>query len=210
MNNPHFILDMETIGQSIFTIPVVNCAYTIFDWDRFTSTKPYTFEEIVESVKLDKLDVQYQVKEQGCIIKQSDLDWWKDQGAFALKQIRPSKENDILPDQFISNLKAYIGTTKVNKWWSRANVFDPVILQRLVERSSKHDMVEMNKLLPYWNVRDTRTFIDTRFDFKLKYNSFCPMEDEGEWNNKFVKHYSPHDIAADILRMQRIEQVVNS
>ena len=207
MSTPHFIFDFETIGQSIFKAPIVNCAYTIFDWERFTSDKPYTFDELVDQIKFDKLDVEFQVREQGCVIKQSDLKWWMDQGPLAFKQIRPSI-NDLQPDDFITNLITYIGAAKLNRWWSRSNCFDPVLLQRAVEASSKYSMKDINKILPFWQLRDTRTFIDTRFNFTLKYNTFCPYEDQAEWDKVFVKHYSPHDVAADILRMQKIEQII--
>jgi hypothetical protein len=62
LNNPHFILDYETMGQDVFKVPVINCSYFIFDWDRFTSDEPYTFNELIKSIKFDKMQVEPQVK----------------------------------------------------------------------------------------------------------------------------------------------------
>jgi hypothetical protein len=73
------------------------------------------------------------------------------------------------------------------------------------EASSKE---AFDELLPFWAVRDVRTYLDTRFDFKLKRNSFCPIDDEMKWDRIFIKHNSAHDVAADVLRMQKVERLL--
>lgn len=210
MTDIHLIMDVETIGQSVFKSPLVNCAYMLFDMDRFLSNNPYTFEEIIQEARFDKLDVTYQKINHGAVIKKKDIEWWESQGPIAAKTIYPSKR-DVEPDVYLNNLVEYIKTSKhpINKWWSRSNAFDPIFLQKMVEFSEVYDMDMFNKILPFWNVRDTRTFIDTRFDFKVKFNSFCPMEDEAEWKKVYTPHNSVHDIASDILRMQRIQRAYN-
>ena len=66
----------------------------------------------------------------------------------------------------------------------------------------------LNEYLMFWRVRDTRTFIDAKFDFKTK-NGFVPVSDEAYWSEAFKEHDSIHDIAADILRLQAIHRAEN-
>ena len=68
--------------------------------------------------------------------------------------------------------------------------------------------IELNQYLPYYNVRDIRTYIDAKFDFKGK-NNIVPLADEEYWNEAFVAHNSSHDVAADILRLQTIYRLEN-
>lgn len=200
----HAILDYETIGQDVFEIPVVNCSYYVFDWHRFTSDNPYTFEELMENIKFDKFSVAEQM-ERGCKFKKRDLEWWQS-NPLAKSQIVPSK-NDISVGKFVDNIYNYLKQFKIFRWWSRSNTFDPILLHRNFRDYSTRE--KLDEVLPYWLVRDTRTYIDTQFSFKAKINGFCPMDDEKEWNAKFVAHDSRCDVAADILRMQRIERTIN-
>jgi hypothetical protein len=205
--NIHFILDYETLGQDVFSAPVVNCSYYKFDWDRFTSDNPYTFNELIKEIQFDKMNVEEQVK-QGYKIERDSLDWWKDQGEEALKQIKPS-DQDISVHQFVQNLYDYLKNTKVSYWWSRSNTFDPILLHRNFRDHMSREMLDF--VLPYWLVRDTRTYIDTNFQFKLKpkENGFIPIDDHDLWNKHFIKHNSIHDVAADILRLQKIERSIH-
>lgn len=205
MNNPHFILDYETLGQDVFKVPVVNCSYFIFDWDRFTSDNPYTFNELIKSIRFDKMNVEDQVK-RGYSFQKRDLDWWLEQGAEARKQIKPS-ENDISVGKFVNNLYDYVKGTRIQRWWSRSNTFDPILLHRNFADFLSRE--KLDEILPYWLVRDVRTYIDTQFQFKNKVNGFIPIDDEELWNKHFIQHNSVHDVAADILRMQRIERTIH-
>ncbi len=63
--NQHFIFDFETLGQDVFQIPMLECSYVVFDWDRFTSDNPYTLEELVSLSRKDKLEMIHQVQEHG-------------------------------------------------------------------------------------------------------------------------------------------------
>ena len=63
----------------------------------------------------------------------------------------------------------------------------------------------MEEYLKYWAVRDTRTYIDAKFDFKQK-NGFIPFADEQRWEQMFKAHDSSWDILADVLRMQAIRR----
>lgn len=201
----NFILDYETIGQDVFNIPVVNCSYYIFDWTRFTSNNPYTFDELINDIQFDKFNVEEQHKA-GYRVTKDGMKWWKDQSKAALEQVMPS-DSDISIVEFTDRFIKYLGQCKIDRWWSRSNTFDPILLHRNFKDHSSRTLLD--KVLPFWKVRDIRTYIDTRYDFKSVHNNFCPIDDQEEWKRIFVEHNSVHDVAADILRLQRIERVIN-
>jgi hypothetical protein len=204
--NQHFIYDFETLGQDVFEIPMLDCSYVVFDWDRFTSEHPYTLEELVSIARRDKLEMTHQVREHGAKYVQRDLDWWLSQGDSAKKVLKPSP-TDVRVEVFINNFIDYLkGVGKINYWWSRSNTFDPIILLRWAKVVGRQDEIE--QLLKFWLVRDTRTWIDAKLNFPKK-NGFCPLSDETYWENTFVKHDSRYDIAADILRLQTIARIEN-
>ncbi len=204
--NQHFIMDFETLGQDVFEIPMLDCSYVVFDWDRFTSENPYTLEELVGLTRRDKLEMTHQVREHGAKYVQRDLDWWLSQGDSAKKVLKPSP-TDVRVEVFINNFIDYLkGVGKINYWWSRSNTFDPIILLRWAKVVGRQ--AEIEELLKFWLVRDTRTWIDAKLNFPKK-NGFCPLSDETYWENTFVKHDSRYDIAADILRLQTIARIEN-
>jgi len=202
--NQHFIYDFETLGQDVFAIPMLDCSYLAFDWDRFTSDNPYTLEELVNLARKDKLEMAHQVREFGAIYTQRDLDWWLSQSEDAKKVLKPSAA-DVRVEVFIENFINYLKEVgKINYWWSRSNTFDPIILQRWAKLIGRR--AEIEELLKFWSVRDTRTWIDAKLNFP-KQNGFVPLADEEYWNKTFVKHDSRYDIAADILRLQTIARL---
>ena len=204
--NQHFIYDFETLGQDVFQIPMLDCSYVAFDWDRFTSDNPYTLEELVSLSRKDKLQMAHQVTEHGAKYTQRDLDWWLSQSDDAKKVLKPSAQ-DVRVEVFIGNFIDYLKEVgKINYWWTRSNSFDPIILQRWATIVGRQE--EIGDLLKFWLVRDTRTFIDAKLNFP-KQNGFIPLADEEYWNKTFVKHDSRFDIAADILRLQTITRLEN-
>ena len=204
--NQHFIYDFETLGQDVFEIPILDCSYVTFDWDRFTSDNPYTLEELVGLAQKDKLEMAHQVRDHGARYTQRDLDWWLSQSEDAKKVLKPSPV-DVSVDMFMNNFITYLSNAgKINYWWSRSNTFDPVILARWAKLLGRR--AEVEELLKFWLVRDTRTWIDAKLNFP-KQNGFCPLADEEYWNKTFVKHDSRYDIAADILRLQTIARLEN-
>ncbi len=204
--NQHFIYDFETLGQDVFEIPMLDCSYVAFDWDRFTSDNPYTLEELVSLARKDKLEMAHQVREHGAKYTQRDLDWWLSQSDDAKKVLKPSSA-DIRVEDFINNFIDYLKSAgKINYWWTRSNTFDPIILQRWAKIVGRR--AEVEELLKFWTVRDTRTWIDAKLNFP-KQNGFIPLADEEYWSKTFVKHDSRFDIAADILRLQTIARLEN-
>jgi hypothetical protein len=207
MANYHFIFDYETFGQDMQKCAVIDCSYMVFDWDRFISQDPYTFEELQQLVQRDKFDVEDQVKRLGYKVEKSSLKWWMEQDGRARSLIKPS-DSDIKIETHLDNLVSYLSNfSSIKYWWSRSNTFDPIILWRLIENySAKQHITDR---LAFWKIRDTRTFIDAKTNFNLKNNSFTPMVDEERWERIFEKHNSSHDIIADILRMQMMIRLDN-
>lgn len=207
MKNPiNFIIDFESIGANVFKLPVLDAGFTRFDWSRFESNNPYTFDEIVETSQTLKVSVEDQMKNYGCAFKKRDVDWWASQGTEARAKIMP-RDDDLTLREFCDRLTHYLTDgPKISYWWSRSNTFDPIVLQRIMMETDNYDA--MTKTLKYGMVRDTRTYIDAKFDFKHK-NGFCPVSDEAAWNAKFNGHDSTHDITADIMRLQTIVRAEN-
>lgn len=205
MSKLHFILDFETMGQDVFQIPILDCSYMVFDWDRFITDKPYSLLELVENAKRDKVSVKEQCEVYGAKFTKRDLEWWESQGPEAKKVLKPSND-DVSVNIFISRFISYVENKSIGYWWSRANTFDPLILQRWATKVGKFDIITQH--LSPWLVRDTRTFIDAKFNFP-KVNGFVPVSDEQYWNKTFIKHDSRFDIAADILRLQAICRAEN-
>lgn len=205
MTRSHFIFDCETLGQDVFTLPVLDFSYLIFDWDRFTSDNPYRFDELLSLAGRTKLKVSEQFK-MGYIPDESTKKWWMSQGESAKKVLLPSNE-DVTIAQFMDNILEYLGDTKIHYWWSRANTFDPIILNRLARDAGGDYSKRLANKLKFWLVRDTRTFIDSYTNFNSNRVSFMPLENEQIWNEKFVHHSSKHDIVGDVLRLQTLVRV---
>ena len=194
--NDHVIFDFETIGAVSSRCPALDLSAFKFKWDRFTSNEPYTFNEIIRESRTWKFDIKAQVKENGWSYTKDDLQFWADQPAHVREQIKP-KSDDISLKEFCKDYSRWL-EKPVDFWWSRSNMFDPVIIERIFIAEDKHN--QFRYLHKYWAVRDTRTWIDSKLGFDT--NNFIPMKDEKLWNKYFNKHNSKHDIAADLLRLQ--------
>ena len=199
----HFIIDFETIGQNSREVPAIDCSYTTFEWERFTEN-PYSFKELVIGMEQAKFDIKDQMINHGCKYNERDLKWWMDQPKDLRRNLNPSA-NDLTAAQFMDKLITYFRSVgKIDYWWSRSNSFDPVILERIAQDANKTSM--LGDYLKYWAVRDTRTFIDAKFDFNVPggKNAFIPVSNIEKWEYNFKLHDSKHDVAADILRLQAI------
>lgn len=199
----HFIFDMETLGTNTQKCVVLDCSWITFDWNRFTEN-PYTLVELISLANRAKLDVKSQV-DFGYKIEPDTLKWWGEQGPEARKKISP-KADDIDINTFMERLISTLDND-IQYWWARSNTFDPMILERLARDHGYNE--KLNNLLKFWNVRDTRTFIDSKTNFNRKLNSFVPIADAEHWDKTFVKHDSSCDIAADILRLQTLTRLDN-
>jgi hypothetical protein len=141
----------------------------------------------------------------GCKYTERDLQWWMDQPTELRKYLKPDPSQDLKAVQFMEKLIDYLRQTgPIQNWWSRSNTFDPVILERIAQNAGKSSL--LGDYLKWWAVRDTRTYIDAKFDFKVPggKNAFIPVADIAKWEYNFNAHDSKHDVAADVLRLQAI------
>ena len=136
----HFIIDFETIGQNSREVPAIDCSYTTFDWSRFTEN-PYSFKELVLGMKQAKFDIKDQMTNHGCKYNERDLQWWLDQPPALRVNLKPTP-NDLTAAQFMEKLIDYLRSeNKIERWWSRSNSFDPVILERIAQNAGKTSMM---------------------------------------------------------------------
>ena len=191
----HIIYDFETLSQEYNGV-VTCCALLLFEDSRFNpSNDPYTFEELADSCKVIKLNVEDQVKNYGRKISQSTLDWWKEQGEEAQKWITPSDD-----DQKISKLYDWFWESiplGVKNFYTRGNTFDPIFLQSL--------MADTDRPMPYdwWQIRDTRSYIEGLAWGSDLMNDYIPPGCES-----FIKHNPKHDVVLDVMRMQTIARAI--
>ena len=204
-NRKDFIFDMETIGAGVFSCPVVDMAYTTFEWQRFLDN-PYSFEEAAASVHTVKVDVQDQIQNYGCKFRKEDVQWWEKLPKIARDKLKRTPEDLSVVDLCDKILSYLREENKVDYWWSRDNTFDPVILGRLMDETDNEHLFK--EYLKFYKVRDIRTHIDAKFDYTTR-SGFVPVADPDYWNKTFVAHDSTHDVAADILRLQAIHRAEN-
>lgn len=190
------IYDFETLSQNPYDGVVVSIAILNFSRGRFTHN-PYKYEDLVAKTATLKFDVNDQVKNYNRKIENDTLEWWKQQGAEAQKQLRPSPD-----DVSISELYNFIilNTNPINlrRVFTRNNTFDPMFMYSVC--------LATGKPLPYdwWLIRDTKSMIDgLSYGLNLKDN-FIP---EG-LSEKFVAHDPAHDIAMDVMRLQSLIQAL--
>lgn len=198
----HCIIDFETMGVDAGNCVVIDMSAFVFDWDRFTSAKPYGFEDVAD-VKKFKFDVKEQVTKYNFTIDPDTVKFWESQPSDVRKNIAP-KKTDISIEQFTDDFVDFlIPHGKISYWWSRSNTFDPVILWRLYNAVGKNKKI--HEYLPHWTLRDTRSWIDAKLDFPKK-NGFCPIEDHELWESTFKHHDSAWDVLADVMRLQCIDR----
>ena len=199
------IIDFETMGTEPTNCAAVDCSVMVFDWDKMLSDDPYTTRDI-NLTKRFKLSVADQVKNYDYLVEQSVLEFWGEQSKEVRARIKP-REDDLTVEEFVKEFHDFIIDAKVQRWWSRSNTFDPVILTRLFDSQGKKE--HLYGYLKYYLVRDTRTYIDAKFNFENKKNGFCPVADEQLWESTFKAHDSSWDVLADVLRLQAIVRAEN-
>jgi hypothetical protein len=190
------IYDFETLGTAYETLPIVSLATLEFNQERFL-TVPYTFEDLVKSAECYKFDVKEQVEKYGRKIEKDCLAWW---GTLP-EHVRTSQLTPLKSDLSITELGNIMSELcgKKNTIWSRGSLDTSVtdIYLRLLGIDATYS---------WWNIRDTRSFIDGLSWGANMSNSFIP---EG-LADKFEAHNPSHDIAMDVMRMQYLVRVLHA
>ena len=199
------IIDFETLGSEPTDCVVIDFSAMVFDWDRMLSDDPYTIKEVVLAKKF-KLSVSDQVKNYNYRIEDDVLEFWQKQDKEVRNQIKP-RSGDLTVEEFVKQFHDFVIDAGVKHWWSRSNTFDPVILTRLFDSQGKKQ--HLYEYLKFYLVRDTRTYIDAKFNFQQKKNGFCPVADDAAWETAFKAHDSSWDILADVMRLQAIVRAEN-
>lgn len=196
----HLLFDFETLSNDSLSAAAIDCSVLVFDWDRFTSDKPYTLRDI-EMTRRFKLSVADQIENYDFTVSKDTIEFWARQNADVRSKIVP-KADDLKLEDFVSSFHdMLINSPKIEYWWSRSNTFDPIILSHLFKAANKR--AHMDEYLKFWRIRDVRTWIDAKLDFPKK-NAFTPIEDTDFWDKVFKEHDSTWDVFADMLRFQAL------
>jgi len=191
------IYDFETLSQDVFTAPVVNLAILVFDESRFL-TNPYTFDDLVDSCRLVKFDVEEQVKKYNRKIQKSSLEWWGSLGPHGKKMLLPS-EDDVSIESLYDILANEIGMQDFDRVYTRGNTFDPILLKSVLETFGKEDPSK------WWVIRDTRSLFEgMTYGHNIK-STFIP----DELKESFIAHDPCHDVAMDVMRFQYLVRLIN-
>lgn len=188
------------MGKIVADCAMIDCSMFVADTDKMLSDNPYTTKTIVEIKKL-KLSLKDQVDNYGWKVYSDTVQFWQSLPEEARKHIKPLK-TDLSVEEFVIEFTRFlIESGKIDYWWTRSNTFDPFLIWRIYDSQKKG--ATFNEYLPFWRVRDIRTFIDAKLDFPKK-NGFVPIADEEFWGKVFVEHNSSWDVLADVLRIQAI------
>lgn len=200
-------IDFAMLGYHPEDCAILDCSVGTVDTDKMLSSTPYTVMDALKSTKRFKLDVVSQ-KEQGSIVYQDGVDFWKSQSAELVNRVTKPSPTDISVSSFTSFFVEHlISVGKVDTWWSWNSMDDAAILWRLFRMVDKEAVIR--EYLPRHKARDLATFIDTKFDLGRKKLDFVPIADEEYWSKVYVKVDSTAEVMANIMRMQTILRAEN-
>jgi hypothetical protein len=190
--NKALIYDFETLSQNPEKAAVISLAVMVFDLD-IAESKGYDYETLLDSTRYMKFNVAEQIEKFDREIEMKTLNWWKEQGAAAVKELKPSKF-DVSITEIQPLIKSLTTQHEIKYVFTRNNTFDPVIFHGICRKT------EAIIPYPWWTIRDTKSFImGLTYGHKLK-DDFIPTEAEG----LYVKHDPRHDIVLDVMRIQTI------
>ncbi len=198
----HLYHDYETLSLSQTDCIITNCAYYAFDIDRFLSDEPYTFKGLLKEIKSFKFKGKQQ-QDHGWKTNKETMAFWKTLPEDVRMQIVPSEKDQPI-EEFVSELTQYVKDNEINDWWANGVNFDCVLTKRLFDFAG----VDIDAVLPFWGPTDTRTYMKTRFNFTKFDRKFEILTDDEK--NIYRPHIAAHDVAVDILRIQKIEQEYHS
>lgn len=184
------ILDWETLGVRQDSI-VLSVGVLVYDEE-----ETHTWESLKDKGLYIKFNIEEQ-KKMGRIVQKSTIDWWKNQAKNnkeALKVLKPDARHDTSLKELPKLLNRYFEQEGYNgyknKLYTRGQ-FDYLILQSIYEDNLKEKLP-----IPFWNVRDIRTLIDTlTFGERGKVPGF-------EVHPETVLHHALDDCKNDLLQIQ--------
>ena len=189
------IYDFETLGDQ-YTGVAVSLAVLKFNENNYT-LNPYNYKDLVSQTAFIKFNVEEQVTKYKRRIEKPTLKWWEKQSVEAREQLKPSPSDVSISDLW-KFLTDYMQGMDVRRVYTRGNMFDPVLMESLLYACDK------GIPYPWWNVRDTRSFLDGLLwgsDINDKFMPDGCAED-------FIHHDPRHDIALDVMRMQSVVQAL--
>lgn len=202
----HIIFDCETMSADAREAAVIDFSVFAFSEEKMLSDEPYSINDY-KNVKKFKLSLRDQISQYKYKVSESTKQFWLEQSKEAQAHIKPLPDDLLLQDfsnQFLSHITSLCKKNRFDRWWTRSNTFDPIILQRIMQDTGGTE--RFDKLCPHWLLRDIRSYIDGALSFPDN-NHFCPIDDEDLWNKHFVAHDSAWDCLADALRIQAILRI---
>jgi hypothetical protein len=189
-----FILDIETLGTESTSV-ILSAALLYID----TSKPKHTWESLYENTLFIKFSVRDQVENYKRTIDKETIKWWEKQCDLAKITSFIPKKGDLTAKQGREILINYINASDSNPdkslIWIRGSL-DQVCLDSLFLAMG------YDRLFPYANYRDVRTFID--FNSTNPFRGYCSISKElcPEFDrNVVIKHNPRDDICLDAMMM---------
>jgi hypothetical protein len=202
MNNKKaFFYDFETLGQNTKQCAVLCCAGIVVDSKTFLE-KEWQFDELYEQAKVVNFDIDEQTEPFGYdwTIEEDTMKWWKSQVSAAVYGRIFETHDRVSVREFVNWLNSFpdVNYNRIDKWMSRGQGFDLDIAQRLIRCCDE----EPNKHIPWWDTRDTRSFIEgLSYGTNLR-NNFIPHDNYAGLPDNPDLHDPITDIVVDVLRIQ--------
>lgn len=190
------LIDFETLSLNPNNCAVLRFSYLLFEFN----SEQHEFNEILNKVKSYNLSINDQVNNYGLKIDKNTLSFWQKSLSDHL-----NLRNTLTLSDFFENLFNDLIDVKIDRWWSRNNLFDPVIFYRLAEQATLAQGLETKVKFKINNVRDVRTFMDA---IASENTSF--VENPFEFDlSSYIKYDSAHEITLDYLNMTKAYQLLN-
>lgn len=191
-----YFLDIETLGVSSETV-ILSVALLYFD----EKVEGHTWESLYDSTYFVKLSVRDQVENYNRVVDKDTIAWWKNQGDLTREKSFTPKKSDLSAKEGISQLQQYVRDKskfpKKELVWVRGSI-DQVALDSLFKA-----VVGQERLFPFWNYRDIRTFVDFNTETGARgYAEIDPERYPGTWNKDIVVKHNPiDDVVLDCLQL---------
>lgn len=188
-----FVFDVETIGTESNSV-ILSAAIVYIDM----SIPNHTWESLYEKSLFVKFNVKDQVENYKRVVDKSAIDWWNKQCSMAKEQSFYPKKGDLKAKDGIEILHNYIkqhcdpNTTLI---WTRGSL-DQMVIDSLCVAA------EVEKIMPYANYRDMRTYVDLTATNSIR--GYCNIDKTKYPNfdrNVVVKHNPVDDICLDALML---------